>query len=173
MGHGRHLVCWLYRGLMEHLHIPLRPLRQKWETVFLRDLDYREWVLMVEHPRKVSSYCRLKVIQLFILHHAYLTPKALQKMYNTASSSCPRCPTQEADFIHMVWSCPVLRGYWMEVTLELYTLAERAPWDAIEACLLGLFPLPKKSKLLCGLSPHDRKKIDYTTLEIPYTAVGG
>lgn len=52
-------------------------------------------------------------------------------IYPSTSSSCPPCQLLEASFFCMVWSCPFLRSYWMEVV---------ADFDQVCQFTLGLDP---------------------------------
>lgn len=59
---------------MELTHVPLTRLRLRWEEDFGRALHDREWLLALEHHKKVSRNQRFKNVQFNVLHRAYLTP---------------------------------------------------------------------------------------------------
>lgn len=88
-----------------------------------------------------------KALQFNIIHRTYLTPHRLNVIYHREDQSCARCLLEDADYDHMLWSCPMLGGFWAAVVDLVNAVLERAlPCDP-GACLLGLFPRPRSRKL--------------------------
>lgn len=87
----------------------------KLTRVFLRwqqdipSLSEENWETCVSSYIMNMTSARDHFIQLKFLHRAYYTPKRLAAMYPDTLSSCPRCGTSEASFIHMVWFFPSLQ----------------------------------------------------------------
>lgn len=69
---------------------------------------------------------RDRFMQVKFLHRAYYTPKRLTLMNPNTPVACPRCGQSSATFFHMIWSCPRLRDYWLEIadTLSRVTSLE-------------------------------------------------
>ncbi|KAJ1205837.1 hypothetical protein NDU88_001262 [Pleurodeles waltl] len=62
---------------------------------------------------------RLRLIQTYFLHAAYLTPDKLHRAGLRSSAECTRCGSPTADFFHMVWACPIIAAYWGAVVQEI------------------------------------------------------
>lgn len=86
----------------------------KWQ-VDIPDLTEEEWedCLSSFVTNMISAWNRF--LQIKFLHRAYFTPKRLMVMNPAVPVSCPRCSTQAASFLHMVWSCPLLDAYRLAV----------------------------------------------------------
>lgn len=71
-----------------------------------------QWTQCIGYPKYISNNARLKYMQFNYLHHTYLTPHRLARMFSTSTDACPRCLSADATFPHMVWACPQLGTYW-------------------------------------------------------------
>ncbi|KAJ1148402.1 hypothetical protein NDU88_001238 [Pleurodeles waltl] len=125
MGHGRHLMRGLYRGIREHLLTSLTPLRTKWEEDLGRELRDREWAFLLASPKS----------------NILAVP-----------SACPRCAAGDTTLVHMLWRCTALSSYWPRIQGALEDLTERDPWHTFESCTLGLFPRPKGPKVMSAFA---------------------
>ena len=146
-GAGRHLIRWLYRALITLTKLSLSPLREKWEDELTRSLHDKEWEKVLARPHKISRGARLKLVQFFILHRAYLTPQKINSYYPGSNAACPRCALPDADFQHMIWGCPALHVYWTSITTLLATLTGYTDLHSWGAITLGAFDRPKQRKL--------------------------
>ncbi|KAJ1123215.1 hypothetical protein NDU88_001688 [Pleurodeles waltl] len=66
----------------------------------------RLWQQALAAPKIISMNARYKLIQFNYLHHTYLAPARPARIYTSARDEYPRCHSESADFLHMVWSCP-------------------------------------------------------------------
>lgn len=137
MGNGGHLVKWLYTGIRAHAAITLTALRNKWASDSDTEITDKAWSAILEHPKRVSRNAKLKFIQTMVLHRSYLTPQKIHKMYPEAQHCCPRCKGDEADFTHMLWSCPQLQNYWKDIPEVLNEITHLLIPNDILACLVG------------------------------------
>lgn len=144
MGDGAHLVRWLTNGIRTERLDTLQPLRGKWERDIEHTFTDKQWERILEFPKKTSRNPKFKLIQLMILHRAYLTPRRLHLMFPESENVCPRCHTPDAGFIHMLWDCPRLGHYWSVVHAVLQTTTLTTHNNTLEYYLLGL--PPKKAK---------------------------
>lgn len=144
MGTGAHLVKWITHGIRTERPDTLQSLREKWEGDTGRAFTDREWDTILGFPRKVSRSPKFKMIQLMLLHRAYLTPRRLHIMFPGTSDSCPRCLTSTAGLIHMIWDCPKLGHYWTAIHDILQTTAQMTHNITLEYYMLGLYPWKKK-----------------------------
>lgn len=104
MGAGRDHITLLYKSIMELTRTPLTQLRLRWEEEFGRVLHDKEWLIALEHHKKVSRKQGFKNVQFNVLHRAYHTPARLKRFYPTSHFDCPRCHTPDAPFLHMFWT---------------------------------------------------------------------
>ena len=126
---------------------PLAGIKRKWEEALGKEIPDEDWVRILEYPQKISRNTRLKYLQFNYVHQTYLTPSKITAIYGGEVRKCPRCGSIEADFVHMVWSCPHTGMYWERVTSKLQQLLHRAVPCTLEACILGLFSRPKPKKV--------------------------
>lgn len=113
------------------------PVIAKWK-LHLPDISDDDLSDMFESHLLVSPAVNNKLIQLYITHQCYLTPSKLHKMGRMAAPACIRCGYEPADFWHMMWACPVLQGFWAEVTAFLTAILHReVPLEPL-VCLFGL-----------------------------------
>lgn len=93
----------------------------------------------------MSRNARLKFIQSLVLHRAYLTPHKIHRMFTEAQHQCPRCKADEANFLHMLWSCPHLLDYWNHIRRCISEVTHITITENALECLVGL---RKRSKAL-------------------------
>lgn len=147
MAQGDRLISHIYRALREDLKAPTLPVQARWEEAKGEPLSEREWIKVHEGVKEVNSNPRFKLVHYNFIHQTYLSPKTLGKIFPNRSNECPPCRTQEADFLHVVWHCPVINSYWIEI---LDKLEKATGWTAskeMRTVLLGLLPTPKNKKL--------------------------
>lgn len=70
-------------------------------------------------PKTITASARLRLVQVYYLHAAYLTPLRLHQARLSPDATCPRCSQQQADFYHMVWCCSVIAHFWEKVVGEI------------------------------------------------------
>lgn len=139
-------VSYLYRAIRANILSPLAELKIKWERDLecqINDLDRDR---IVAHIPAVSRNARIKLINFYILHRAYLTPGRINKFYATAAEKCPRCGEFGAEMFHMVWSCTSLAGFWEEVIEYINGIILRDILCTPLVCLLGGYTCPKNKK---------------------------
>ena len=73
-----------------------------------REFRGKEWKQDLENVHQVSRNTRYKYTQFNYLHTTYLTPHRLNIMMQVDNLRCPRCALLDADFVHMVWGCPII-----------------------------------------------------------------
>lgn len=79
-----------------------------------------------------------KLLQLYIIHQAYLIPCNLYAIGRMTTVECVRCYQLGADFLHMMWSCPGINRY-LRPILEILSAILKGPILCTpEVCLLGL-----------------------------------
>lgn len=116
----------------------LTPLKHKWDNDLDMILTDTEWRRVLEFPRKSTRNPKLKFIQLMITHRAYLTPSRLHSMYPEASDECPRSHVPNAKLFHMLWSCPRIKNYWLEIYNMLHGIAPLDGDDSPGHYILGV-----------------------------------
>ncbi|KAJ1102045.1 hypothetical protein NDU88_007103 [Pleurodeles waltl] len=147
MGHGRHLVRWIYRGIRAQFHISLDVLKATWVTDIGRDINDKEWSFSLQYAKQVSRNTRFKLIQFYLFHQAYLTPHRLNRIYHTTTLHCPRSHAADADLLHVLWSCPSLTQYWNAIGATLAEIMDESIGLSPAFFLLGLHPWKRASKV--------------------------
>lgn len=114
-----------------------------------RLLTDTEWKMALEYPRKASRNPKFNVLQLMIMHQAYLTPHRLNTMFPEVSDECPRCHAPQAKLLHMLWSCHRIQHYWSEIYNILHGIAPLVGDDLPEHCILGVGTSGTKKGPIC------------------------
>ena len=139
-------VTCLYRAIQNDALQPLDKLQEQWEKDLGTPIDPKKWDEVVARANKVTRNARFKLISFYTLHRAYLSPDKINKYFHRDDASCPRCLTVNADFLHMMWTCPHITEYWAEVLNTLTKITERLiPCTPLQ-CLLHGFPRTAKNK---------------------------
>lgn len=146
MGSGRHIIRWLAESLRTHAAIPLSKLRERWDADLQRQITDRDWGAILESPAHIPRNARFKLIQYYITQRAYMTPEAINRIFNRADAQCPRCDQVGSDLLHMLWSCPALTLYWETVSTHLARCTDRTLAWTWEVCILGLYKRQKKHR---------------------------
>lgn len=114
------------------------------------DLTDDDWEEGIQQYLPLMISARDRYTQLKFLHRAYYSPARLARINPGRSAVCTRCGADGADFIHVVWSCPVVEGYWREVLSEINSIGElTVPFSPIPL-LLGIcdfLEAPQRKKL--------------------------
>ncbi|KAJ1217743.1 hypothetical protein NDU88_005333 [Pleurodeles waltl] len=100
-------VSQIYKALVNHAPGSLDSNRSKWES-WVGELKEPDWAEALMAPRMLAVSARLRAVQFYYLHRAYLAPDRLHWAGLRPTALCPRCAGEPADLFHMVLSCPVL-----------------------------------------------------------------
>lgn len=65
-----------------------------------------------------------RLIQLKSFHRACYTLQCLVNIYPQSDHLCMRCATSRGTFLHMMWSCPMIRPYWKWVVDTLNDMCD-------------------------------------------------
>lgn len=127
----------------------------------------------------VSAKLSERLIQLYILHRAYLTPVRLSRYWVNYSPLCPRCGENSGTFYHLLWSCPTIQGYWAQVALLLHDRMDSRLSLCPKQCLRGSLPNPDTDRILLArvfhqhsrngwllLILHFHKRNEYMSIEV-------
>lgn len=90
-------------------------LRAVWGQDLGTDITDDQWDCMVDLVHKSSIRARHCLLQCKILYRSHYTNARLTKIYPDRSDSYNRCKQSPADHIHMLWSCPKLSLFWLEL----------------------------------------------------------
>ena len=100
----------------------------------------------MEQTKRVSRIARLMFTHFNYLHHTYLTPHRLHRMFPGVAPTCPWCGHADATFIHMAWDCPMLAQAWEQVMENISAVVDTPiPPDPM-LWLLGITKGTKSTK---------------------------
>ena len=112
-------------------------IRTKWQEI-IPNLTDEDWEEACSSHLYVSPIANNRLIQLYMLHQSYLSPSRLYAMQSIASPKCLRCSAKRADFIHIMWFCPVISRFWQEIIQILSSVLNMPVPLTPETCLLGI-----------------------------------
>lgn len=134
----------LISGLYYTIRIPrILSVIQKAKLGWERNVGYindTDWDEILENVKMTSPKLSDRLTQLYIVHQAYLTPQRLVKFQPSHSSTCPLCTYGPGTFYHLIWDCPTIQEYWMQVITFLHdNMGSPVVLDP-KLCILGLQP---------------------------------
>lgn len=90
-------------------------LLQKWETDLHRSFSEHQKQLILRFSWKSSFCTKIQETNYKILTRWYHTPHLLKMFYPNTSDRCWRCQMDRGMLLHIIWSCPKLKHFWLEV----------------------------------------------------------
>ncbi|KAJ1205806.1 hypothetical protein NDU88_001232 [Pleurodeles waltl] len=105
-GAERKAITNIYKALHMEDKCPFASLHTYWEEALQGELKDAQWGQALTVPKMISLNSCYEYIQFNYLHHTYLAPARLARIYSSAVDRCPRYHSGNADFPHMVWDCP-------------------------------------------------------------------
>lgn len=142
------MIHWLVGALLTHTLKPLTSLRARWTEERGQPWTDREWEHVLASSTYIPRSSKLKLIQMYIIHRAYLSPDKINKNFNINTSTCPRCQLNDADLLHMLRSCTSLQTYWCAVTETLTKCTKTQTPNTWEICILGIYTRTKKNRVI-------------------------
>lgn len=91
-------------------------LFQKWKE-YIPALKDDDWEKGIQQYIPLMISARDRFIQLKF--RAYYTPQRLARKYPTQSDRCPKCTTEMGTFFYVVWFCPLIQKFWLDVVATI------------------------------------------------------
>ena len=133
------MVSHLYNLIISLRPVSLRQLRTQWEDA-VGEISEEQWGLILRQVHTSSICARHGLTQCKILHRVHFTKVRLSKIYDDVDPMCDRCRQAPAAYIHMLWSCPSLHAYWLEVFNSI-SICIKTPFERTAlSALFGVFP---------------------------------
>lgn len=104
------------------------------------DISDTDWDEILENVKMTSPKLSDRLTQLYIIHQAYMSPKRLARFQSSCSPSCPLCTGGPGTFYHLIWECPILQTYWVQVIKFLHDKMGSPVVLDPKLCILGLLP---------------------------------
>lgn len=120
-------------------------LKTRWEGE-LGPLEDSEWSDALDTCKLVSPKLSDRLTQIFITHRAYLTPLRVSKYKSNQSTDCKMCSQAVGTYFHLLWQCPKIQAFWMQVVQFLHDKMGSPITLQPKPCLLGIFPDPDFDK---------------------------
>lgn len=137
-----HVISRLYSMTQKaQKYTPLQA-KARWERDLGTPITDDQWAYCCRQTQEVSASSRLRILHYKYLHRTYYTPERLFRLGLRDSSHCTRCRAENADFLHLAWSCPTIQHYWTDVFAALRDMTGiTMPEDPLLALLGYTAPL--------------------------------
>lgn len=112
-------------------------------------IENEEWDEILEDVKRVSPKLSDCLTQLYIIHRTYLTPQRIARYKPTYNPGCRLCDHTPGSLYHLIWSCPTIQAYWIQVVRFLHDQMGSPATLESKMCLLGLLPDLDAHKPLC------------------------
>lgn len=134
------LISNVYYALRIHRsHKVSQSTKENWEQD-IGPIDNTDWEEILEGVKTASPKMSDRPTQLNIVHRTYITPIKLAKFKQNRSPVCPMCLLVPGSFYHLIWSCPNIQSYWIQVIRFLHDNMGSPVGLDPKLCLLGLLP---------------------------------
>lgn len=108
-------ISLTYKKLINNTPDTLGQLREMWESD-IGLLEEDDWVEALQCPREIAVKARFHLIQLKILHRAYIPRTVQYHIGYSASEYCVRGCGDVGTFFHILWDCPKIQDYWQRIS---------------------------------------------------------
>uniref|UniRef100_A0A803JYV6 Reverse transcriptase domain-containing protein n=1 Tax=Xenopus tropicalis TaxID=8364 RepID=A0A803JYV6_XENTR len=132
---SKKLITTLYSLLLSTLQSPFLTAQKVWHQD-IPELDREDWEEATDRAYLIST--RDKLIQFKIIHRLHLTPLRLYRMGIRNSSHCPKCGAPEANYFHLMWSCPQIHQFWNQILDHIQNTTSLPKITNPKVCLFGI-----------------------------------
>lgn len=101
--------------LLINVHEKMAPLRRSWETDLNVSITEEAWTVILNNSKRMSRELKTRLIQFKILNRVYWTPSRLHRVGLRDNAGCWRCSETHGSLLHMLWSCPQVKAFWLSV----------------------------------------------------------
>lgn len=134
---GGRTLSVVYNLLVTQDTSKVSQLCERWR-VDVPELSDGDWEEGIQQYLPLTISARDRFMQLKFIHRAYYSPIRLARIYPDRIARCPRCGSGEADFFHVVWSCPGVVEFWKNILDDINSIGGlQVPYSPIPL-LLGI-----------------------------------
>lgn len=127
-------------------------LQQVWNNDLDFTMDETTWAELWQLAKEISICNRTRESQFRILHRLQITPRLRHKMNLSLTEMCSKCHVEVGSYMHCVWSCVHIEGYWGEIIDKLNLIFDVHLNPGPEVLLLGL---PSLNCFHFATRPHE------------------
>lgn len=102
-----------------------------------QSLSESQWNAALKNSTTISKCVRYKMIQLKIIHRAYMTPKTMSKI-DSVSNLCWHGCGSVGTLMHMLWYCPAVKQFWQDIVDVLNSIFNNGIMLCPIVCLFGV-----------------------------------
>ena len=126
----RKIVSFLYDSLFQVEKVSTNNIRLAWENHFQLQIDDGTWRNILLNAKKISCSNKSYETQFKIIHKLHISPVIRNKYDPLCSPLCPRCKVGQGTHSHMMWTCPLIKPFWISIQEEILKLIGiRIPLD--------------------------------------------
>nr|XP_014340886.1 PREDICTED: uncharacterized protein LOC106702622 [Latimeria chalumnae] len=135
------LLSKIYVVLLEHSPKPLEGVKWAGESNLQIQISEEDWKYSCGLLCGIFVSNRHRLAHFKVLHRTYFTTTKLCKMDPMTSLLCPKCHCAKGSLVHLLWACPKVLPFWVEVVHTLLLLLDCDLPALPEYYLLNL-PIP-------------------------------
>ena len=115
-------VSFLYDSLFQVEKASTNNSKIAWENHFQTQIDEGLWGNILLNAKKITCSNKSYETQYKIVHRLHISPVIRSKFDPLCSPLCPRCQNGQGTHSHMMWSCPLIRPFWVSIQDEIMKL---------------------------------------------------
>lgn len=131
-------ISLIYEQLnSKSVFLKLNPLI-KWEKDIGKSFTEKQWLSAIKCNHRFSRCLNYEELAVKLLAKWHFTPYIVAKFSDGNSNLCWRGCGQVGTVVHMVWVCPHLRGFWLEVFKWIAKVTGVITQPSIEKAILSI-----------------------------------
>ena len=135
----KNVITHLYKILSSQEEKLTNNIRTKWEEELLIKITEEEWIIICSGIHKIIGSLFWREFSWKIIIQFFLTPNNMRKYIG--NSNCWRnCGENNADYLHMFYSCKTIQTFWREINTILESVFKKKLQIKAENALLGKLP---------------------------------
>ena len=109
----------------------------QWERDMGLPISEAQWNAALRNSTTISKCVRYKMIQLKLIHRAYMTPVIMSKIDPSVSNMCWHGCGSMGTLMHMLWNCPAVKQFWQDIVNDLTSVLNTGITLCPIVCLFG------------------------------------
>lgn len=104
--------------------------KSQWERDLLISWAEDQWLNLKKFNLSCSQNIVIQENEFKMLYRWHLTPSKLKVMFHHLDARCWHCKVNNADTLHIWWSCKKLKGFWRQIHIIIQRmLVTELPWS--------------------------------------------
>lgn len=131
-------INYTYYKLTALKNVSTEGSKMSWEKDLKVHITDQQWRTILINTKKICQNYKVHETQFKIVHKLQTTPYIRNKYDKQCSGLCKKCKQQIGTYEHLIWSCPEIQSFWVEIG-NIVSAIVKCPFELNPLqCILGL-----------------------------------